>query len=351
MRLEEVPGPVQVTDGALLYLSSSDVAAACVGLDPVACVSAALLQHAAGTAKVGVEGVVRWSPASGEEARTLNMPGLLGAGAVVGTKIINANTGNPDRGLPRADGLTILFDPRSTRPQAIFQGAHISALRTAAVSTLAARKLRNSSPVTLSVIGAGKIAEAHIRLMTEHMKVNRVLLSDRLPERAHALARKLRDVDNFTPDIAIAGVENSIRDGNVVVTATTATQPYVLDDWIAPGALVINVSLDDIDEQTYLRADLLYVDDWGLIIDDTKRLLGRLGREGKITGPGQPVPVHGRGVAGTLGQLLADACPARQDDTQTILVNPFGMAIEDLAIAQEIYETAVARGLGTSLAR
>ena len=64
---------------------------------------------------------------------------------MVGTKIINANTGNPDKGLPRADGLTLLFDPRTARPSVIMQVAEVSVLRTAAVSTLAARHLRNGS--------------------------------------------------------------------------------------------------------------------------------------------------------------------------------------------------------------
>jgi ornithine cyclodeaminase len=278
------------------------------------------------------------------------MPGLIRKGAVVGTKIINANTGNPDRGLPRADGLTILFDPESARPLAILQGAYISALRTAAVSTVAARELGNSDPITLGVVGAGKIAQTHIELMAKHLKVGRVLLSDRLPERAQALARRLRN-DGFAPEIAVTDVESSVRGGNVIVTATTVTRPYVPDDWITPGTLVINVSLDDIEERTYMRADSLYVDDWQLIIDDTKRLLGQLSRAGKITGPGQSAPVGGRCVTGTLGQLLTHACPGRQEEGQTIVVNPFGMAIEDLAVAHEVCTAAVSRGLGVPLPR
>jgi N-[(2S)-2-amino-2-carboxyethyl]-L-glutamate dehydrogenase len=341
---------MQAKDDGLLYLSSSDVLAASADVDPLRCVGDALLQHAAGTAKVGVEGVIRWSPESGHSARTLNMPGLLGDGAVVGTKIINANTGNPDHGLPRADGLTILFDPRSARPRAVLQGAHISALRTAAVSTLAARELVTGDPVTLGVVGAGKIAHAHITLMAEHLKIGRVLLSDRQAERAHALAASLRD-DGLVPQIAVTDVENAVRDGNVVVTATTASQAYVSDDWIAPGTTVINVSLDDIEEATYLRADLLYVDDWPLVTDDTQRLLGRLARAGKVTGPGQAAPDHGRSVTGTLGQLLTRACPSRQAEAQTIVVNPFGMAIEDLAIAHEVVAAAESRGLGVTLPR
>jgi N-[(2S)-2-amino-2-carboxyethyl]-L-glutamate dehydrogenase len=335
----------------LLYLSSSDVREACAAVDPLKCVSEALTQHAAGTARVGVEGVIRWSPAEGHAARTLNMPGLLGHDTVVGTKIINANTANPDRGLPRADGVTILFDPLTARPQVIMQGAEISALRTAAVSALAALHLRSSGPVTLAVIGAGKLAEAHIRLMAAHFEIQTILVNDRIQERATALVGKLRIADDHAPHITCADLEGSIRSANVIVTATTATTAYIPYQWITPGALIINVSLDDIEEKAYMSADLLYVDDWQLIIGDTARLLGKLGRKGTISGPGQVAPVHGRATTGTLGELLGGNCPSRESDEQIVVVNPFGMAIEDLAVAQAVYTSAISRGLGTMLDR
>jgi ornithine cyclodeaminase/alanine dehydrogenase-like protein (mu-crystallin family) len=342
---------VEINDDKLLYLNSSDIAMVCAGIDPLRCVAEALRQHAEGAARVGDEGALRWSPAEGQSARTLNMPGLLAASAVVGTKIINANTGNPDNGLPRADGLTLLFDPSTARPSVILQAAEISALRTAAVSTLAALHLQNGSPIALALLGAGKIAETHAILMAKHLEIGSVLIYDRISERGQALAKKLRAMDISFRRIVIAEAEYAISRANVVVAATTTTTAYVPYDWITRGTTVINVSLDDIDADAYIKSDLLYVDDWQLITADTQRLLGRLAREGKVSGPGNPAPASGRSVTGTIGQLLAGSCPGRENAEQTVLVNPFGMAIEDLALAQAVYTAAVSRGLGTPLNR
>lgn len=340
-----------MTEDRLLYLSSSDIARACASIDPLRCVAGALRQHADGRARVGDEGTLRWSPAEGQSARTLNMPGLLAAPAVVGTKIINANTGNPDSGLPRADGLTLLFDPSTARPLVIAQAAQISALRTAAVSTLAAVRLHNGGPIALGLLGAGTIAEAHAVLMNKHLAIEKVLVHDRVPGRAQALAARLRAMDGSFRQVMAVAAEHAVSEANVVVTATTATAAYVPSDWIAPGTVVVNVSLDDIDADAYLKSDLLYVDDWQLIRADTQRLLGRLARAGTVSGPGEPAPAGGRSVTGTIGQLLAGSCPGRRDAGQTALVNPFGMAIEDLALAQEVYRAAVSLGLGTPLER
>lgn len=340
-----------MTKGGLLYLNSSDIAKACADIDPLGCVAEALRQHAEGTARVGDEGTLRWSPAEGQSARTLNMPGLLAAPTVAGTKIINANTGNPDNGLPRADGLTLLFDPQTARPSVILQAAEISALRTAAVSTLAALHLQNGGPIALTLLGAGKIAETHAILMAKHLEIDSVLIYDKIPERGRTLAAKLRAMGNSFGQVTTAEAEYAVSKANVVVAATTTTTAYVPYSWITRGTTVINVSLDDVDADTYIKADLLYVDDWQLITADTQRLLGRLAREGKVSGPGDPAPASGRSVTGTIGQLLAGKCPGRENAEKTVLVNPFGMAIEDLALAQAVYIAAISRGLGTPLDR
>ena len=338
-------GSDRIANG-LLYLSEDDVEKALREVDPVACVAQALAHHAAGEAEIPDEAVLRWSPVGGGMARTLNMPGLIaGPVPILGTKIINASTQNPARGLPRAAGLTLLFNPVTARPEAILQAAGISALRTAAVSTLAALHLQPAVPQVLGVIGAGPIARAHIRLMVEHLDVERVLVCDQAADRAGVLVQEIRDEGDADAE-DMCDPEKVVREATIVVTATTTTEPYIRHDWSQPGSLVVNVSLDDVEEEAYLRADRLYVDDWGLIVADTQRLLGKLARAGKIVGPGE---TGARAVDGTLGQLVAGTCPGRDDDRQVIVVNPFGMAIEDLAVAHRVYEVALLRNYGLFL--
>ena len=46
---------------------------------------------------------------------------------------------------------------------------------------------------------------------------------------------------------------------------------------------------------------------------------------------------------------MTGACPGRDDDGQIMLVNPFGMSIEDLSIASRVYEIALLRNYGLFL--
>ncbi len=336
----------------LLYLGAAAVDAALGRIDPLAAVAEALACHAAGDAHVASEATLRWAPEGGGMARTLNMPGMLcGPGRRrIGTKIINASTENPARGLPRADGLMLLFDPVTARPVAILQVAAISALRTAAVSTLAAQRLRSSRDAVLGVVGAGPLGRRHVTLMLEHLDVARVLVCDRVAARARALVDELAGSHADAEFVAVDDPADVAGEGTIVVTATTTTTPYLAYDALRPGAVVVNVSLDDLHEDAYLRADRLYVDDWKLVVEDSQRLLGKLARSGRVSGPGE-TRNGARAVDGTLGELLAGACPARDGDDEIIVVNPFGMAIEDLALAGRVVEIARRDDLGVTLRR
>jgi ornithine cyclodeaminase len=335
-----------VNDSTLLFLGSADVDQALTEVDPVACVHEALTLHAAG-------GALRWRPGDGEAARSLNMPGLLmGELQAAGTKIVNANPSNVQRGLPRASALILLFDFHTARVTCAMQGTHISALRTAAVSFLAAQRLGPAAGRRLAVIGCGPIGATHARLFARRLPgLEGVVLADADPARAKALHQEL------FAELEVAGVQLSLADSvpaaldgaAVVVTATTVNEPYIAYEQLAPGMLLVNVSLDDFDRGVVLKAGRVYVDDWSLILADRHRLLGRLAREGLVSGPGEPTPPGGRAVDGTLGQLLNGQIAGRTNESEIILVNPFGLAIEDLAIALRVHAVARQRGLGTSL--
>jgi ornithine cyclodeaminase len=56
-------------------------------------------------------------------------------------------------------------------------------------------------------------------------------------------------------------------------------------------------------------------------------------------------------VDGELGQVLAGLCPGRRDAGERIVVNPFGMALEDVALAASVVGVARERGVGTRIPR
>jgi ornithine cyclodeaminase len=285
------------------------------------------------------------------------MPGLVrDAHDIAGTKIINANPRNPDDGIPRASGLTLLFDPTTGKIICAMEAAHISAIRTASVSVLSMRLLHAKEMTTLCVLGAGVIGRAHVRLFAACFpSIRNIYLYDANRNRALALARAIqrRRGNGIRVDVT-ASPQMAVASSQAIVASTTTTKGYIHFDWLTPGTTLLNVSLDDALPDVLLRAHLLVVDDWNLIRNDSRRLLGRMYQSGLVVGPDHCQPAVGsriRKVDIELGALVGCPGKGRKKDTDVVVVNPFGLSIEDIVIAWAVYRRALKTDLGVRLRR
>ena len=326
----------------ILYLPERAVVQALETVDVVEAVASALAAHARGEAALPAEARLDWQQA-GEALRSLIMPAAVEGS--VGVKIINANAANPARRLKRASGLIVLFDVATGEPICILEGARISGLRTAAVTAIAAELLGPDPIERLALVGAGALARCHLELLSDRLSdLREIRVYDVDGARATALA------DEFDRAIVCGSAEEAIRGAELVVPVTTTTSGYIDYEWLEPGSLLVNVSLDDPLPEVVVRADKVFVDDWALIAADERRLLGRMLRAGQLRGP-NTAGSAGRAIDGALGQLLIGACPARSRPGEIILVNPFGLAIEDVAVARRVHQQALRLGLGAVLPR
>ncbi|MFD4561733.1 ornithine cyclodeaminase family protein [Streptomyces sp. NPDC058469] len=331
----------------MLELTREDVAGLLGKVDLVDVVREVFLAHASDRTVLPEESCLRWTNDQGESCRSLNMPGLveIDSRRIAGTKIINASLGNPDRGLPRAGGIVLLFDITTARLVCSMDAAHISAGRTAAVSVLAAELLWARPARSIGLVGAGALAEAHLDLALRRWpSVREVHLHDQVPERAVRLTERLGDTFRTVAFHVASSAEQAVREADLVIPVTTTTTGYIPADWIAPGTVTVNVSLDDLLPDAFTAADMVIVDDWSLVAADTTRLLGRMHRSGDVLPPprhrtsgdaGHPAPAVE--VAAELCDLISGAATGRRSAEDRIVVNPFGMSLHDVAVAGKLY--------------
>lgn len=333
----------------LRYLDGAAVASLCERIDPLEVVTEAFLGVRAGRSGVAPEAALRWTAPDGTAARSLMLPARH-EGAY-GCKIINACIGNLDRGLPRAGGLILLYDPETAAPVCVMEGAYISALRTAAVSLAALRAVRPLPTVDrVALLGCGRQARSHLDLLVARGGVKSVAAYDLSPARAAAFAEELRA---SLPEIEVevcAGPEAAVRSAPVTFATTTTTTSYVPLAWLPEGSVFLNVSLDDAAEDVLLGVEHLFIDDWGLVSEDTTRLLGRLVQAGRATAPGATSP-GARQVDADLATLLSGGYARPINATDRTVVNPFGMGVHDVALATHVFVNAVESGTGTILPR
>ena len=215
----------------ILYLCRDDVEQACKEIDSVAIVREVFRMHGTGQTILPDEAYMPWQNGKGESVRSLNMPGYIGGTFnAAGTKIINSNINNPRQGLPRASGVTLLYDNDTVRVVCIMESAFISSLRTASVSALAATVFMAQPYRTLAIIGAGVLAQAHIELLVKSIpQLQQIMLYDIEEARATILQEKIA---TFLEEQGVvlrvtSTPEEAIRAAQLIVPTTTTTEGYI----------------------------------------------------------------------------------------------------------------------------
>jgi len=167
----------------------------------------------------------------------LLMPSAAGAVAV---KLVSIAPANPDRGLPRIQGVVVLFDPVTLTPVALIDGAALTTLRTPAVSALAVRHAARADAHRLVVFGAGPQADGHIAAMRAVRPITDVVIVGRDPGRAQALADRWsgRTAPGLTTRVGSAA---DVADADLIVCATTAREPLFDGRSVRPEACVVAV--------------------------------------------------------------------------------------------------------------
>jgi ornithine cyclodeaminase len=344
---------------AFRYLSRDDVVAALATIDPVAVVAETLRLHSENRVVLTEEAYLPWRSPGNAANQCLAMPGAVDFddGYAVGLKTINASPGNIANGLPRSQGFTLLLDNETARPRALMEAAYISALRTAAVTAVAAQTLGREEMSSMGLIGCGTQAMAHLMMLSDRVPT---LAEVRLFDVDAARAERFRaQATSLRPGLRIEIMPTArecVTGMHLVVPATTVTKGYIPWDWLTPGTLVSNVSLDDLLPDVVRRCDLLVLDDWDLVSGDDRRLLGRMYRAGDLLSPSGIVNSYAGGpstsarmVDATLGEVVAGAHRGRCADTDIVVCNAFGMAILDIAVAHRVATAAERDGIGQLL--
>ncbi|CAI7994615.1 Ketimine reductase mu-crystallin [Geodia barretti] len=137
-------------------------------------------------------------------------------------------------GVPSHQAIVIVLDPRTGTLQAIVDGVEITNMRTAAASACAARALLQQAPRVLCIVGSGVQARSHAEALRIHHSFSEVRIWGRSAASAQRCADEVRaKVSLSLPD--------ALRDADVVVAVTLATEPLIRGEWLKTGAVVISV--------------------------------------------------------------------------------------------------------------
>jgi ornithine cyclodeaminase/alanine dehydrogenase-like protein (mu-crystallin family) len=268
------------------------------------------------------------------------MPSYLGGIQSVGVKVIASFPTNQGTEYDTHPGIVVLFETKYGQLRAIVDGTAVTAIRTAAVSGVATRLLARPDAGDLAIIGAGTQARTHLEAMLAVRPIRRVRVFSLPLDGAHAFAEREMRRHGIIVEVMNSARE-AIEGADLICTVTSARQPVVLGEWLAPGAHINAVgaftpATRELDTAAVVKSRL-YVD----------RRQSTLNEAGEFIIAKAEGAISDDHIVGELGELLLDQAPGRGSPSEITLFKSLGIAIEDLAAAHHIWRKAEATGAGT----
>lgn len=236
----------------------------------------------------------------------------------MGLKLVSFYPGNAGTAVPTHLAMVLLFRPDTGEPLAVMDGRLITEMRTAAVSAAVTRKLASPQSRVLAILGSGVQAGAHLEALSHVRRFDEVRVWGRTPAHADGFARTHRGV-RTTPD-----AETAVRGADVVVTATNAREPVLKGAWLKPGA--------------HVNAVGAALPTWRELDDDVMaRVLVVDSREAVQKESGDVILSRAK-IYAEAGEIFGGVKPAPAGETTVF--KSVGLAIEDVATARLVYNSA-----------
>ena len=265
------------------------------------------------------------------------MPGFVSDR--LGLKAVTVFPGNHGTELDSHQGVVLLFEAKRGRLLAILDATEVTAIRTAAVSALATRLLARADAGDLAIFGSGTQARTHLSAMFAVRPIRRVRVWSRDPENARGFA--VRESRRYPVAVEAApSARDAAHGADLLCTVTSAREPFLRAEWLSPGAHVNAVgssvaSARELEAEAVARGRF-FGDRRESIVNESGDFLSAL-REGAVK------EEH---FAGELADVFAGRIPGRRSDDEITIFKSLGLAIEDVAAADHVYERAVREGAG-----
>lgn len=250
-------------------------------------------------------------------------------------KALGVNAANAHKGMETIGSTITLFDRATAYPVAIMDGSWITEIRTAALSTVAAKHFGRAGSETIAFIGSGAQARSHLDAFLDLFPLKKVQIFGRGQTNRDLLCRKAVDLgleatDHSDPHAAIDGADIIVSS----VPMAGGLEPFLETDWVKPGAYVNLVDL----ARTWRQESLHQFD--RIIIEDAAQ-------EAEMAEQMIPASL----IGDDLLDLVTDRITGRQNDNERIAFIFRGLAIGDLALAMLVYERALEAKVGSYLER
>ena len=251
-------------------------------------------------------------------------------------KYVNGHPKNHRVGLPTVMAFGVLADVDTGIPELLSELTLTTALRTAAMSAVAARALARPGSKRMALIGNGAQSEFQALAFHHLLGIEEICVYDTDPE---ATAKLISNLSHTALRMtACASIAQAVRGADIVttVTADKTNATILTPDLIEPGMHINGVG-GDCPGKTELHPGVLLGASVFVEYEPQTRIEGDL----------QHLPADF--AVTELWQVLSGQVAGRADAQQVTVFDSVGFALEDYSALRFMRDTALALGIGQAI--
>lgn len=263
-------------------------------------------------------------------------------GRLYSFKYVNGHPRNTAAGLLTVTAFGVLADVASGYPMLLSEMTFVTALRTAAMSALAARRMTSAGSRVMALIGNGAQSEFQAIAFHHMLGIRELRLFDSDPEATAKLelnleAERLPGLEV----IACASVREAVRGADIVTTATADKRNALIltPDMIEPG-MHLNAVGGDCPGKTELHADILRL--------PRARIVVEFEPQARIEGEIQQLAASEGGVI-EIADVLSGKHLGRTDDRDVTIFDSVGFALNDFSALRYLERLNREQGGGATI--
>ncbi len=248
-------------------------------------------------------------------------------------KYVNGHPRNTREGLPTVMAFGVLADVDTGAPRLLSELTLTTAIRTAAMSAVAARRLARPDSRVMALIGNGAQSEFQALAFRDLVGVREVRLYDTDPA---ATTKLVRNLTGQGLELRVcASTAEAVRGADIVttVTADKTNATILTPEMIEPG-MHINAVGGDCPGKTELHRGVL----------ETAAVFVEFEPQSRIEGEIQQMPADF--PVTEFWQVLAGHRPGRSNTKQVTVFDSVGFALEDYCALGFVRDTAAELGIG-----
>lgn len=265
--------------------------------------------------------------------RTNCLPATVFSEKISGVKWVSVFPSNASKGLDNLSASILLSSTENGLPLAFMDGTVCSNMRTAAVSTVAAKYLAKNNPEAIGFVGAGQQARFHfLSIINKNPSVKKCFVSSRTEKSEIKFIEEMSALSKGVEFIKCeTNYEKAVRNSDILVSVISGQAPIIQADWIRPGTLYLHIGGWEDDYDVPLKADKIVCDCWESVKHRTQTI-SRLYKAGRLSDGD---------IYADLNRLVSKEKAGRENDDEFIYFDAVGLSYVDVALAARIYKICI----------